>query len=69
MRNLTKLVIYLLNKFALCLYKKSFALKLLRENIIWLLMKILDIDLIVMNKKIMQKYRKLSPDSGDNLNS
>ena len=32
-------------------------------------MKILDIDLIITNKKIMQKYRKLYPDSDDNLNS
>ena len=29
----------------------------------------LDIDLIVTNKNFMQKYRKLSPDSVDNLNS
>ena len=48
--------------------KVSYALKLLRENIIWLLMKILDIDLIVTNKKIMQKYKKLSPDSVNTLN-
>ena len=32
-------------------------------------MKILDIDLIITNKKFMQKYRKLYPDSDDNLNS
>ena len=31
-------------------------------------MKILDIDLIVTNKKFMQKYRKLYPDSDDTLN-
>ena len=49
--------------------KVSYALKLLRENIIWLLMEILDIDLIVTNKKVMQKYRKLYPDSDDTLNS
>ena len=47
----------------------SYELKLLRENIIWLLMKILDINLIVTNKKIMQKYKKLSPDSVDTLKS
>ena len=28
-----------------------------------------DIDLIVTNKKFMQKYRKLYPDSDDTLNS
>ena len=32
-------------------------------------MKVLDIDLIVTNKKIMQKYKNLSPDSVDTLNS
>ena len=30
---------------------------------------IVDIDLIVINKKFKQKYRKLSPDSIDALNS
>ena len=30
---------------------------------IWLLMKILDIDMIFPNKKIMHKNRKLSPES------
>ena len=40
--------------------KVSYALKLLREYIIWPQMKILDIDLIVTNKKCMQKYRKLN---------
>ena len=42
-------VIYLLNKLALCYIKVSYALKLLRENILWLIMKILDIDLNVTN--------------------
>ena len=32
-------------------------------------MKVLDIDLIVTNKTIMQKYKNLSPDSVDTLNS
>ena len=31
--------------------------------------KSLDMDLIVTNKKFRQKYRKLSPDSVDTLNS
>ena len=31
-------------------------------------MKIFDIDLIVTNKKYMQKYRKSYPDSDDTLN-
>ena len=31
-------------------------------------MKIFDIDLIVTNKKYMQKYRKLYPDSDDTFN-
>ena len=49
--------------------KVSYALNLLRENIIWLLMKILDIDLTVTNKKNMQKYKKIFPYSVDTLNS
>ena len=44
--------------------KVSYALKLLREYIIWPQMKILDIDLIVTNKKCMQKYRKLNCQKG-----
>ena len=32
-------------------------------------MKVLDIDLIVTNKKFMQKYKNLSPDSVDTFNS
>ena len=62
-------VIYLLNKLALCYIKVSYALKLLRENILLLIMKILDIDLNVTNIKCMQKYRTLSPDSVDTFNS
>ena len=47
----------------------NYALKLLRENLVWLLMKILDIDLIVSNKKTMQMYRKLYPETVDTLYS
>ena len=39
--------------------KVSYALKLLREYIIWPQMKFPDFYLIVTNKKCVQKYRKL----------
>ena len=59
-----------LNKVALCLYKGELFLKFIERKYDMAANETnLDIDLIVTNKNFMQKYRKLSPDSVDNLNS
>ena len=48
-------VIYLLNKLALCLYKDELCFKVIERKYIMAGNKNFDIDLIVTNKKIMQK--------------
>ena len=63
------LVNYLSNKLALCLYKGEFCFKVIERKCNMANDDNLDIDLIVTNKKFMQKYRKLYPDSDDTLNS
>ena len=64
------IVIYLLNKAALFLYKGELFFKVNeRKYNMAANEKNCNIDSIVTNKNLMQTYRKLTPDSVDNLNS
>ena len=60
---------WLVIELASCLYKSELCFKVIERKYNNAANENFDIDLIVTNKKIMQKYRKLSPDSDDTLHS